>query len=251
MLSSVKQQRLSSAYNATVKRLRIHGGRKESCCQSGRSMSAGRKVDVECDTGGPGNSKRTTCLHTSRFRSGQDETRLATNNAESTFEDQGYSPQKTVGRAFPLHRVKGGVCSLTLGLILSLSVLPQLTGAADVLFFVPVYEWTLVWKDWRNPNYKMGSIWRPKMIANFNRSDFPSELNRRIDGYDIREYVSDKFDVVYFGDVFMQGHGAASFPLFVTCFRLWLVTSSYKLFCVRLSTFSQSLQTSVAGSYNF
>ena len=94
-------------------------------------------------------------------------------------------------------------------------LLPEYSQAADVLFFVPVYECTLVWKDFRNPNNKMGSIWRPKMLSllderdavHFNRSDFPGELNRQIDGYDIREYISDKFGVVYFGDVFMIGHG--------------------------------------------
>jgi hypothetical protein len=85
--------------------------------------------------------------------------------------------------------------------------MPQHGGAVEILMFVPVYEWVPVWKDWRNSDYKMGSIWRPKMIEHFNRTDFPGEMNRRVDGYDIREYATFDFDVVYFGDVFMKGHG--------------------------------------------
>lgn len=85
------------------------------------------------------------------------------------------------------------------------------TAAVDVVYLIPVYEWSLVWKDWRNPNHKMGSIWRPKMIQYFNKSDFPGEMNRRIDGYDVRNYISKDFDVAYLGDVFMQGHGSRSF----------------------------------------
>ena len=80
-----------------------------------------------------------------------------------------------------------------------------------MLYFIPVYEWTLVWKDWRNTEYKMGSIWRPTMIENFNKSDFPGEMNRRIDGYDVRQYVSEQTDVVYFGDVIMPGHAPPNF----------------------------------------
>ena len=101
-------------------------------------------------------------------------------------------------------------------------LLPGRASAADVLFFVSVYEWTLVWKDFRNPNYNMGSIWRPKMMSllneadpvHFNRSDFPGERNREIDGYDVREYVSENFGVVYFGDVFMIGHGTSILDLY-------------------------------------
>lgn len=101
-------------------------------------------------------------------------------------------------------------------------LLPGRASAADVLFFVSVYEWTLVWKDFRNPNYNMGSIWRPKMMSllneadpvHFNRSDFPGERNREIDGYDVREYVSESFGVVYFGDVFMIGHGTSILDLY-------------------------------------
>ncbi len=46
------------------------------------------------------------------------------------------------------------------------------------------------------------------MIQYFNKSDFPGEMNRRIDGYDVRNYISKDFDVAFLGDVFMQGHGS-------------------------------------------
>jgi hypothetical protein len=49
------------------------------------------------------------------------------------------------------------------------------------------------------------------MIQYFNKSDFPGEMNRRIDGYDVRNYISKDFDVAFLGDVFMQGHGSRSF----------------------------------------
>jgi hypothetical protein len=113
-----------------------------------------------------------------------------------------------------LERSRGALARLrwlALSVLALLAVLPQ-RGASETLFFVPVYEWVLVWKDWRNPNYKMGSLWRPKMIAQYNQTDFPGEMNRRIDGYDVRGFVSANFEVVFLGDVFMPGHGTGQNP---------------------------------------
>jgi len=118
-----------------------------------------------------------------------------------------YSRQLTLRRRMQRESAHFAV----LAAIFVCGLLPRASEAADVLFFVPVYEWHLVWRDWRNPNYKMGSIWRPKMIEFYNRSDFPGEMNRRIDGYDLREHVGDKFEVVFFGDVFMPGHEPPNF----------------------------------------
>jgi hypothetical protein len=67
----------------------------------------------------------------------------------------------------------------------------------------------------------MGSLWRPKMIAQYNQTDFPGEMNRRIDGYDVRGFVSAKFEVIFFGDVFMPGHGTGQLhPLWCLLTRL-------------------------------
>lgn len=112
------------------------------------------------------------------------------------------------------------------------AVLPGRCRAIDVIMSIPVYEWELVWKDWRNPNYKMGSIWRPTMIERYDHVDFPGALNRKVDGYDIRDELPTTFDVLYFGDVFMPGHQPPNFvgtvlvaadlpkcPLGVPCFE--------------------------------
>jgi hypothetical protein len=46
-----------------------------------------------------------------------------------------------------------------LGLVLEMSLVGKASGATAI-FLVPVYEWTLVWSETRNPNYMYGSIWR-------------------------------------------------------------------------------------------
>ena len=89
--------------------------------------------------------------------------------------------------------------------------------AATAVYIVPVYEWVLVWKEWRNPAYKFGSIWRPKMIYNFDDTagarnvNFPGDKNIELDGYDLRTYLSNNIDVVHIGDVFVAGHEPPNF----------------------------------------
>ena len=135
------------------------------------------------------------------------------------------TPPYAARRTRPALERPGGALArlrwLALSILVSLAVLPQ-RGASETLFFVPVYEWVLVWKDWRNPNYNMGSLWRPKMIAQYNQTDFPGEMNRRIDGYDVRGFVSANFEVVFLGDVFMPGHGTGqNHPLWRLLMRLF------------------------------
>ena len=94
-------------------------------------------------------------------------------------------------------------------LLMLLTLLCLRTDALTTVYIMPVYEWTLVFREWRNPNFKFGSIWRPKMIADLHHHFAPPtsffQKNMEIDGFDLRHYLSTKFDIVHLGDVFVAG----------------------------------------------
>mmetsp|Transcript_19225 Transcript_19225/g.39212 ORF Transcript_19225/g.39212 Transcript_19225/m.39212 type:complete len:1366 (-) Transcript_19225:114-4211(-) len=135
-------------------------------------------------------------------------------NQENGFaqESNQIDQEQSTSRVKPvkLHRLQ---TQFLLG-VLAAALLQGLPGAecsTTAIFIVPVYEWTNIWKEWRNDDYAYGSIWRPTMIDQFDRNSFPGKRNAEVDEYDLRQYMSRAAEVVHLGDVFVKGHEKPSF----------------------------------------